>query len=431
MTSYDIEALNLFLHNNGKTINPSKTSLKYIKKHYNDNYDLFNYLDTLYDDLNLYDDICEILYRIKNNISKNPGCVMCGNKVSFLGYTNGYVKTCSRSCMASYEHLNNIKNNKYEIDRINRLKIRRPELFFDWSKISDKNDEWILKHFLRKNRKNICPDTNKLENGSWAKNPINNDIINYIKSRFGNSENIEENLYWLYNKITERPVCPVCGGYLKFVNFIFGYQRVCSHSCASLHPDTQEKTKNSFMKLYGVSSYMLTGEFRKKSKETIQKRNKENYYNNPKSNITTRTSNGERKIFEIIKQHYDDVVQYYRDKRYSNPRNNYCWECDIYVPSIDLFIEYQGFRTHGPHPYNKYNKDDENRLCELKKRLNNTSICQGTRDLIECEINTWTKNDVFKRYVANKNGIKLLEIYEPPNRIAESLILAKINEMLN
>mgnify|MGYP003313105739 CR=1 FL=1 len=32
------------------------------------------------------------------------------------------------------------------------------------------------------NRKHICPDTNKLENGTWTKNEKNKDIVNYIKN---------------------------------------------------------------------------------------------------------------------------------------------------------------------------------------------------------------------------------------------------------
>lgn len=73
------------------------------------------------------------------------------------------------------------------------------------------------------NRKHICPDTNKLETGLWAKNGKNKNIIYYIKHRYQNSTDIEENLYWLYNNIQKRPVCPVCGGQLKFMNFIQGY----------------------------------------------------------------------------------------------------------------------------------------------------------------------------------------------------------------
>ena len=428
MINYGIKALEIFLH--GDKINPSKTSNKYYLKHYNEYKDIYDYLNNIFDDLNIYDNFNEILYRIKNNIIKNPGCNICGKPVKFLGFQNGYSKTCSRSCMARYEHQNNLKNNKYEIDRQNKLKIRRPELFYDWKIISKQNDDWILNNFLRFNRTHICPDTNKLDNGLWTKNEINKDIVYYIKHRFDNSCNIEENLYWLYNNLDKRPVCPICGKYLKFINFIYGYQRVCSHSCAILHPETKQKLEETFLERYGVKSYMLTKEFREKSKETIKKHNKENYYNKPHSEVTQYSSKGEKKIFNILKKHYPDLLQYYRDKRYSNPRNNYCWECDFYIPSLDLFIEYQGFRTHGSHPYDKNNELDNERLLYLKNRLKNKDLKEGTKALIQGEINVWTKKDVFKRYIAKINNIKLLEIYESVEKINEEYLLKKIDEVI-
>lgn len=430
MIQFDIDALNLFCRDNLSKINPSRTSNKFILNHYNDYQKLFEYLDNRYNDLSFNENLFEILYRIKHKIEKNPGCKICGKNVSFLGFTHGYAHTCCRSCMGSYEHKINLENHKYENDRLNKLKIRRPELFYDWSKISEQNDNWILKNFIRFNRTHICPDTNKLDTGLWTKNPINKDIVNYIKNRFTNSLNIEENLYWLYYKIDKRPVCPVCGGYLKFNKFISGYQRVCSHSCANLHPDTKEKLINTFNERYGVSSYMLTDDFRKKSKITIKKRNKENYYNKPYSNVTYYSSKGEQKIFSILKPIYPDLLQYYRDKRYSNPRTNYCWECDFYIPSLDLFIEYQGFRTHGPHPYNKNCVEDQLRLEKLQKQLNNINLSNGSRELLKNDISVWTKKDVYKRYIAQKNGIKLLEIYEPFSKIDKNLLLYKINNIM-
>ena len=427
MIHYDKEALKLFIKDN--KLNPSKTAKKYILNHYNDYKEIFEYLNNCYNDLNIYDNINEILYRIKNNVKNNPGCKICGNNVSFLGFQYGYAHTCSRTCMAHYEHQNNLQNNKYENDRLKKLQIRRPELFYDWTIICKQNDNWILNNFLRFNRKHICPDTNKLDTGLWAKNKINKDIVYYIKHRFNNSENIEENLYWLYHNINKRPVCPVCGGYLKFNNFINGYQRVCSHSCANLHQETKSKIENTFIKKYGVPSYMLTNDFKQKSKETIKKRNKENYYNKPHSEVTIYSSKGEQKIFKILKKYYTDLLQFYRDKRYSNPHNGYCWECDFYIPSLDLFIEYNGFRTHGNHPYDKKNELDKQRLNYLKQQLNNDNIKEGTKKLIQGEINVWSKKDVLKRYIAKKNNIKLLEIYESVEKIDEEKLLQQIKEI--
>lgn len=432
MINYGINALNLFcLKNNSNKLNPSKTSVKYINSHFDENKELFNYLNNVFTDLQFPKDLGEILYRIKNNISSNPLCQICKKHVKFQGFTNGYSKTCSQSCMAKLEHLEKLQTNFYEKRKLPKIKMLHPEWFFDWSTISKENDDWILQHFLRMNKKHICPDTNKLETGLWAKNEKNKNIIYYIKHRYQNSTDIEENLYWLYNNIQNRQVCPVCGGQLKFMNFIQGYQRVCSHSCATLHPDTRKKLIKTNNIRHGSNFYLGTKECIEKSKITIKKRNKENYYNNPQSDVTTHSSIGEKTLFYILKELYPDVVQYYRDKRYSNQRNGYCWECDFYIKSIDLFIEYQGFRSHGGHPYNKNNQDDINTINKLKNRINSNDISENTKKFLKSIIYVWTNGDVYKRYIAHKNNLNYLEIFEKPNKLNKEMIIEKINNIIN
>lgn len=411
--------------NEYSVINASRASKKYLKLHLNEIIEL----NKLFEDLNVFNNLGEILYRIKFNLENNPGCKICGNKVHFNGYKNGYSKTCCRSCMATYEHLENVKNNKYENDRKHKLEIKRPELLYNWNEINEQNDNWILEHFLRKNIKNICIDSNKSTNGLWTKNPINNDIVNYIKTRFNNSNNIEENVYWLYHKLTKRPVCPVCGGYLKFVSFLVGYQRVCSHSCAVRHPDSKQKYEQTNLERYGVKQYMSSKEFKEKSKETFKKRIKENYYNKPNSNVTLYCSKGEQKIFTILKEIYPDTLQYYKDKRYAN-KHGYCWECDFYIPSIDLFIEYQGFRTHGKHPFNKNDINDISELNKLKQSLLNVKT-EGSKGIIQANINIWTTNDPYKRKVAKEHNLKYLELFEKNvNKITKEYVIQKIKEVL-
>lgn len=52
MIDYGINALNLFcLKNNSNKLNPSKTSVKYINSHFDENKELFNYLNNVFTDL--------------------------------------------------------------------------------------------------------------------------------------------------------------------------------------------------------------------------------------------------------------------------------------------------------------------------------------------------------------------------------------------
>lgn len=44
----------------------------------------------------------------------------------------------------------------------------------------------------------------------------------------------------------------------------------------------------------------------------------------------------------------------------------YPWHCDFYIKELDLYIEYQGYYTHGNHPFDIYNNEDKVHLNELK-----------------------------------------------------------------
>ena len=432
MTSFDKLAIDLFYFNkNGNIcINPARTSSRYINNHKDEYKELFMYLDDKFDDLSFDKNLNEILYRIKNNITENPKCKICGKPAKFKSSNFGYSKTCSMTCMGFLEHKEKIENNFYEIRKLEKLKERRPELFYDWTKISKENDDWILKHFLRFNQKNICPDTNKLENGLWVKQPINKDIVNYIKTRFSNSNNIEENLYWLYHKLDKRPTCKVCGNYVKFNNFVFGYNNTCSHSCKNLYGPTREKLINTNLQRYGVKFPLASKEIKEKCYKTISKRILENYYNSPKSEVTPYSSRGEHVIFDILKQHYPDVVQYYRDKRYSS-NTGYCWECDFYVPSLDLFIEYQGYISHGFHPFDKNDPKDIEHLNSLYERLNNKNIKESTKSILKSEINCWAYKDILKRNTAKKNNLKYVELFEKKvEKITEEYVMHEIQKIL-
>ena len=75
--------------------------------------------------------------------------------------------------------------------------------------------------------------------------------------------------------------------------------------------------------------------------------------------------------------------------------------CDFYVPSKKLYIEYQGYYTHGKHKFNKENIRDQIEVERLKNRYGK-----------ECtQIIIWTIKDVEKREMAKKNNLNYLEFF--------------------
>lgn len=268
-------------------------------------------------------------------------------------------------------------------------------------------------------------------------------IINYIEHRYKDSESFKETLYRMNNNIDIRPVCQTCGNNVKFIgkgNRLFALY--CSDKCSANNKNTTLKKKQTQLKNWGTENcydsekykelnrkkfgcdfYYQSEEFKQKRKESLIK----NYGNSTFNNIDKRkqtslikygvesysqTSNFLEKQFKtkklngtlggcnskqelesynLLKQIYPDTIHQYRD----NIR--YPFNCDFYIPSLDLFIECQYYPTHGGHPYDPNNIDDLNK----KNYLNNTKF--GSYD--------WTIRDVNKRNIAKQNNLNYLEFF--------------------
>lgn len=80
----------------------------------------------------------------------------------------------------------------------------------------------------------------------------------------------------------------------------------------------------------------------------------------------------------------------------------YPFPCDFYISELDLYIEYQGFWTHGKHPFNINDQEDKLKLLEWKNK--NTKM-------YNCAINTWTIRDPLKRKTAKENNLNWVEFF--------------------
>ena len=91
---------------------------------------------------------------------------------------------------------------------------------------------------------------------------------------------------------------------------------------------------------------------------------------------------------EDIVRHYVDVIKY-------------PFECDFYIKSKDLYIEYQGHQTHGDEPFDLTNLNHTQKLVEYEQK--------------GVDMSTWTMRDPKKLKVATTSGIKLLLVYPKNN----------------
>ena len=110
-------------------------------------------------------------------------------------------------------------------------------------------------------------------------------------------------------------------------------------------------------------------------------------------------------IFEKLIKIYDknDIIRQYKSDVYPFP-------CDFYVISKDLYIEYQGYWTHGKEPFDSKN---EQHIKILNKW--NEKYKQG-KTQYKSAINSWTKRDPYKLDIAIKNNLNIQLIYNKKER---------------
>ena len=135
------------------------------------------------------------------------------------------------------------------------------------------------------------------------------------------------------------------------------------------------------------------------------KKAKQKEYETRKRNHSFNTSKPEDNYYKELVNLYgiEDVLRNYADDRYP-------FNCDFYIPSLDLFIEYQGTWLHGGHPFDPLNEEDIERLTELKEiALNKDS------QFYRSAVYVWTDLDVRKLKIARENHLNFKFIY--PNNL--------------
>ena len=109
-------------------------------------------------------------------------------------------------------------------------------------------------------------------------------------------------------------------------------------------------------------------------------------------NQTFKKSKAEDAFHEKLKLFFpeNDIIRGYIETRYP-------FNCDFYIKSKDLFIEYQGHQSHGTQPY-----DELDPYCKAEADYLEQSMC-GDK--------TYTIRDPKKITTAKQNNINLLLIY--------------------
>ena len=280
----------------------------------------------------------------------------------------------------------------------------------------------------------------------------NSELLDWINSQVpllqDKKYTISTKCYWIFNDIHDFPKCKECGntfGQNANVDRRGYLTQFCSRKCANNNEITKQHLKDTCYKKYGVSNPAKAScikekyqqhmeekygvgiknawqakEIQDKSKQTLLRKfgvdniAKSQYAKDKhkaceaqtvakrnatkKARGTFNVSKPEEVCYKMLVEKFgkDNIVRQYTSELYP-------FNCDFYIKSLDLYIEYNGSWTHGKHQFDPTNKDDIE-IVEKWKAKN--------KKYYFIAINTWTKRDVNKRNVAKQNNINIKEFWK-------------------
>ena len=308
----------------------------------------------------------------------------------------------------------------------------------------------ILKDILIPNKRGI--DQKKLNKILYNQNKYCN-IFDYLLNKvYYDSTSIYETLKRIQMNIDVKPLCPICH---KPVNFIGKqskmFSKYCSNSCRAKDPknynnwiegqkkynknhygveynwqrnDIKKLRKEKLIEHYGTTKLYTVPEIKEKIDKSVREkineirshRNKtlQEKYNvssigqlialpeiqakineTKRKNKTFNTSKLEEESYLLLKEKFPDIIRQYRNEIYP-------FNCDFYIPSLDLYIECNYHWTHGNHPFDKNNIEDNKKLQMWKSK--NTKFYNNA-------INVWTVRDTEKLNILKTNKLNYLIFY--------------------
>lgn len=336
----------------------------------------------------------ELIYLLlhKNELEKlHIFCPICGNKNKFICKTIGYLQHCSTRCSTLDPYVQ--KKSSYS---------------------SMKN--WGYKHpsqspIVKKKHE----DTNLERRG--VKSPLQ---IKEIHDKGIKAAATPEVRQLVRKRKEEKYNDP---NYHNFEQAQETYYKKTGYKTTFYNPEVREKSRQKFQEKYNKNSYVETHEFQEKSSKTIQQKfNVSNYtksqdYKNKKSIIVkkgfeTRKKNGtlgsnrskaEIRCYEKAKLKFPDIRNsYFEDSRYP-------FNCDMYIPSQDLFIECHFSQYHHYHPFDKNCIGDLVELSKLNHIIRSPYLMNDYKEEYIKIKNTWTISDPLKlkTFIDNRLNYKI------------------------
>lgn len=368
------------------------------------------YLDNRYTDSQ---SLRETIKRIQYNIEVRPVCVICGKPVKFLNGKKNQLfnKTCCK------EHAN-------MLDGITVKKVLK-DIYSDVNKkqeINNKIRETCLLKYGDEHYSNRIKAKETCLQRYGVTSPLKSEIFKQKSKetclqKYGveYTGQIPEKIEKTHKACLEKYGVDSVFKVQKFRNQSLD---TCIKKYASDEDDinsivnigqlkyVKDKIKNTCLEKYGVENPMQT-QYYKNLISSILSSNEiqEKIYNTKLLNNSFNISYQEDVCFDLLKEKYSDCIRQYKSELYP-------FNCDFYIPSLDLYIEYNGSHYHHYHPFDINDDNDINELNRLKEKANNSNAHKnGKKSQYDNIIYTWTILDLKKRNIAQQNNLNYIEFW--------------------
>ena len=353
-----------------------RTYKNYIKGHYPN---VYNFIMTRYDDSELF---AESFYRFFNNIYIKPKCI-CGNNLKFKNINKGYYEHCcnscaqkdektkqkiQQSCIKTYGSLQEYHRQRYE-------KVKKTNL-----------ERYGYEYSLQR------PDIQE----KIKKTTIDKYGIPY----YNNKEKAKDTCMKKYG-VKSFLVTSECKEKFKEKYGVYSYFSLpdAIENNIKYHIEHRNKLnearKQTCLRKYNVDNVSRIPKVRKTISQKISSLEVQHKIHSTKEkNHSFNKSSKEDESYEMLRKKWQDTKRQYKSEKYP-------FDCDFYIPSLDLYIECNYHWTHGGKPYEETEED----LAKVEKWKNkNTKYYDNA-------ISTWTIRDVNKRKIAKENKLNWIEFF--------------------
>lgn len=321
---------------------------------------IYNYLLNRY---NNFFSIEETLYRIHNNFENEKICKNCGTVISYLIKSNFCCEKCKRKSQVNETRKNVIK--KYNVENVAQIESVKEKI--KKTSLERYNcSSWLGSKESREHAKEKCLKEYGVENYMQV-NEIKEKIKQTKIERYG-----YENTFC--NKEIQQKAAQLC------------------------HTEKANKKRiRTCIKKYDCDNVSKSEHVKKIISEDKERLIKA--HNTKKINGTYKKSIEEDKVYNKLLEFFnkEDIDRQHKSDLYP-------FNCDFYVFSLDLYIEFQGTWTHGDHPFDINNNEDKYILERFKEKSKHSKYYNAA-------IYTWTDLDVKKRTTARKNNLNWIEFF--------------------